>query len=70
MLVATALAAYAIFLLVTKDNSLNNVLQPYSEGYGPQAELDDEDDGSFAKTALIQRAVEVTEQLRRDARAT
>ncbi len=61
VLVATALAAYAIFLLVTKDNSLNNVLQPYSEGYGPQAELESEDDGSYAKTALIQRAVEVTE---------
>ena len=60
VLVATALAAYAIFLLVTKDNSLNNVLQPYSEGYGPQ-ELAAEDDGSYAKTALIQRAVEVTE---------
>jgi tight adherence protein B len=61
VLVATALAAYAIFLLVTKDNSLNNVLQPYSEGYGPQSELDSEDEGSYAKTALIQRAVEVTE---------
>ncbi|MGZ4707217.1 MAG: type II secretion system F family protein [Acidimicrobiales bacterium] len=61
VLVATALAAYAIFLLITKDNSLNNVLQPYSEGYGPQGELESENDGSFAKTALIQRAVEVTE---------
>ena len=61
VLVATALAAYAIFLLISKDNNLNNVLQPYSEGYGPQGELEDEDDGSYAKTALIQRAVEVTE---------
>lgn len=61
VLVATALAAYAIFLLISKDNNLNNVLQPYSEGYGPQGELEPEDDGSYAKTALIQRAVEVTE---------
>ena len=30
--------------------------QPYSEGYGPQDDLDDEDDASFAKTAIIQRA--------------
>jgi tight adherence protein B len=38
------------------------VLQPYSEGYGPQDDLDGEGDGSYAKTAIIQRAVEVTEQ--------
>ncbi len=48
-------------MLVTRDNSLNNVLQPYSEGYGPQEELE-EGDASYAKTAIIQRAVEVTEQ--------
>ncbi len=62
VLVAVAMAAYGIMLLVTRDNSLNNVLQPYSEGYGPQSDLDEEGDGSYAKTAIIQRAVEVTEQ--------
>ena len=61
-LVAVAMLAYAIILVVTRDNSLSNVLQPYSEGYGPQIEPEDEDDGSYAKTAIIQRAVEVTEQ--------
>jgi tight adherence protein B len=59
--VAVAMAAYGVFLLVTRDNNLNNVLQPYSEGYGPQDDLD-ADDGGLAKTAIIQRAVEVTEQ--------
>ena len=62
VLVAVALATYAIVLLVTRDSHLNNVLQPYSEGYGPQGDFDDEEEGSFAKTAIIQRAVEVTEQ--------
>ncbi len=61
VVVAVAMAAYVIILLVTRDNSLNTVLQPYSEGYGPQEELE-EGDGSYAKTAIIQRAVEVTEQ--------
>jgi tight adherence protein B len=61
VLVAVAMGAYVIILLVTRDNSLNTVLQPYSEGYGPQAEVE-EGDGSYAKTAIIQRAVEVTEQ--------
>jgi tight adherence protein B len=62
VLVAVAQATYAIVLLVTRDSHLNTVLQPYSEGYGPQVEPEDEDDGSYAKTAIIQRAVEVTEQ--------
>ncbi len=61
VLVAVAMGAYVIILLVTRDNSLNTVLQPYSEGYDPQDELE-EGDGSYAKTAIIQRAVEVTEQ--------
>jgi tight adherence protein B len=60
-LVAVAMLAYAIILVVTRDNSLSNVLQPYSEGYGPADEIE-EGDGSYAKTAIIQRAVEVTEQ--------
>ncbi len=62
VLVAVSMMAYGIFLLVTRDNNLNTVLQPYSEGYGPQDEADDPDEGSYAKTAIIQRAVEVTEQ--------
>ena len=61
VLVAVALAAYAIFLLITRDTHLHNVLQPYSEGYGPQANLEGDEDTSYAKTAIVQRAVEATE---------
>jgi tight adherence protein B len=62
VLVATALAAYAIFLLITRDSHLKAVLQPYSEGYGQTGdELESADDGSYAKTAIIQRAVAATE---------
>ncbi len=35
VLVAVAMGAYVIILLVTRDNSLNTVLQPYSEGLWP-----------------------------------
>ena len=62
VLVAVAMFAYGVFLLVTRESHLTNVLQPYSEGYGPQDDLESADDGSYAKTAIIQRAVEVTEQ--------
>jgi tight adherence protein B len=57
--------AYAVFLLFGKDEgALSNVLQPYSEGL-PDSEFDeiDDDEGSYAKGALMQRAVSVTEQM-------
>ena len=60
--IAAAMFAYGIFLLVTRESHLTNVLQPYSEGYGPEDDLEGAEDGSYAKTAIIQRAVEVTEQ--------
>jgi tight adherence protein B len=62
ILVAVSMAAYAIFLLISRESHLDTALQPYSEGYGPQDELEGEGDASYAKTAIIQRAVEVTEQ--------
>jgi tight adherence protein B len=54
---------YALGLIFTKDEgALSNVLQPYSEGYG--AADDDEEGGSaLARTALLQRAVSLTEQV-------
>jgi tight adherence protein B len=62
--VAVAAFVYALFLLVTKDEgALSNVLQPYSEGYGTDGIDDDEDDNSLATSALLQRAVAVTEQV-------
>jgi tight adherence protein B len=61
--VAVSMLAYGVFLIATRDDHLTNVLQPYSEGYGPADDVEGADDGSYAKTALIQRAVEMTEQI-------
>lgn len=56
---AVGLGAYAVVSLAgTRDDSLNAVLRPYSEG--PVIESDD--DGALAQTALLQRAVELTEE--------
>jgi tight adherence protein B len=64
--VAVAAFVYAMFLLVTKDEgALSNVLQPYSEGYGTDGlgGDDDEESSGLATSALLQRAVAVTEQV-------
>lgn len=56
---AAGLGAFAAVSLMTSgDESLNAVLRPYSEG--PVG--DGEDDGALAQTALLQRAVELTEE--------
>ena len=55
---AAGLGAFALASLAgSKDDSLTAVLRPYSDG--PMA--DDEHDGALAQTALLQRAVELTE---------
>lgn len=56
---AAALAIYAIGSLFVRDDSLNAVLQPYAEGqvFDPDAE---DRDSSLARSALVQRAVELT----------
>lgn len=57
---AVGLGAFAMASLATRtDESLNAVLRPYSEG-GMPAEL--EGDGALAQTAILQRAVELTEE--------
>jgi tight adherence protein B len=56
---AVGLGAYALASLASStDESLNAVLRPYSEG--PISPT--EDDGALAQTALLQRAVELTEE--------
>ncbi|MCX7619910.1 MAG: type II secretion system F family protein [Acidimicrobiales bacterium] len=62
VMAAVAGLAYAIPLLVVPDNDLSAVLQPYADGYVEGLEEDDEG-SSLAKSALIQRAVELTEQV-------
>ena len=62
ILLAAALGAFALIMLTQRDTShLTNVLQPYSEGFVDDSSIiDDDADGGLAKTALIQRAVEMT----------
>ena len=56
---AVGLLAYAMVSLATStDESLNAVLRPYSEGVPGDAD----NDGALAQTALLQRAVEITEE--------
>jgi tight adherence protein B len=61
VLVACGLLAYGLANMVVPDDSLSNVLEVYAEGFGD----DDDDDGNvnLAKSALIARAVELTEQV-------
>ena len=62
ILFAAGLGAFALIMLTQQDDShLTNVLQPYSEGFLDDPIQDADDDGGMAKTALIQRAVEMTE---------
>jgi tight adherence protein B len=61
ILAAAGLGAFALITLTQEDDShLTNVLQPYSEGF-IDTPIEEEDSG-MAKTALIQRAVEMTEE--------
>jgi len=62
VLIAGAMLAYAITLLVIPSDTLSATLQPYAEGYGGPDELE-EGESSLAKSALVQRAVEITEQV-------
>jgi tight adherence protein B len=50
-------------MLTQRDDShLSNVLQPYSEGFVDGPSSSDDEETGLAKTALIQRAVEMTEE--------
>lgn len=56
---AVGLGAYAVGSLVTSsDESLNAVLRPYSDG----PVIDPDTEGALAQTAILQRAVELTEE--------
>lgn len=63
MLLAVTGVIYSLVLIITKDDALAGVLQPYTDP-GVDA-FDDDDDSSTAlsKTAFVQRAVEITEQV-------
>lgn len=64
VLVAAAGVAYAVIMIFARDDELTSVLQPYADPYGQSAELEEESGTqSLARTALVQRAVEITEQV-------
>lgn len=57
-LFATAVAAFAVGLTVTRDRGgLNRVLQPYADGF---VASDPDDEDRMATTSFISRAVEIT----------
>jgi tight adherence protein B len=59
---AVALFTYALIVLFSKEKTvLSQALQPYADGYVAE-EGDDEGAGGMAQTALLQRAVAMTEQ--------
>jgi len=58
-LAACILLAYGVTSIFVQDDTLSNALQPYSDMYGS---TDDDDDGQN-RTALMQRAVALTEQV-------
>ncbi len=59
LFLAVALGVFAIALLVTKDETaLDNVLMPYTDG---GIQMGDDEDAGLAQTALLQRAVDLTE---------
>ncbi len=57
--------AYGAIMVFVKEDRLSSVLQPYDEALvaAPGAGQDDEAATSLARTALVQRAVELTEQV-------
>lgn len=61
-LLAVSLGVYALVMALTKDPSgLQSVLQPYGDGYVEQP--DDDGREALATSAILQRAVDLTEQI-------
>jgi tight adherence protein B len=62
VLAAVGLLAYAVFMIFVREDRLAKVLQPYDHAVAVPGE-DDDLDTSFARTAIVQRAVQITEQV-------
>ncbi|MCD9622570.1 type II secretion system F family protein [Rhabdothermincola salaria] len=68
-LLAAGLFAFAIFSLFVREDRLAQVLQPYDDAMTTSAlgdGADDDADTSLARTAIVQRAVQITEQVATD----
>ena len=65
--VAAIGVAYGVIMIFVKDDRLSNVLRPYDDALASSS-LNDDESGttSLARTALIQRAVQITEQVAED----
>jgi tight adherence protein B len=69
VLVAVGLLAYGIILIFFREDRLKAVLEPYEAtvlGAQVADEPDDDVGSSLARTAIVQRAVELTEQVAQD----
>jgi len=63
VLLAVGGIAYGIMLLFSREDRLSAVLQPYSDSYTREEEEEEEASQGLARTAIVQRAVEITEQV-------
>ena len=63
-LFAVGMLAYAVFMLFVRDDRLATVLSPYDTTTGGTDA--DGEDKSMARTAIMQRAVQITEQVAQD----
>ena len=66
-LVAAVLLAYGVIMLFVREDNLASVLSPY-DATDPTSPTDEDDDAgsSMARTAIMQRAVQFTEQVATD----
>lgn len=65
VLVAAIALAYGVIMIFVKEDRLSTVLQPYDDALNNPSD-DDEDEGGMggiARTAIVQRAVALTEQM-------
>jgi tight adherence protein B len=62
--IAAIALAYGVIMIFVREDRLATVLQPYDDALssGP-TEIDDEEASGLARTALVQRAVAITEQV-------
>ena len=66
VLLAVGLLAYGVFMLFVREDRLASVLSPYESSVPVPADSDDEGDTALARTAIMQRAVAITEQVATD----
>ena len=66
-LIAVIGLAYGVMMIFVRQDRLANALQPYDDALGASPLTDDDDDdplgSAFARTAIVQRAVQFTEQV-------